>query len=148
MAADSVLVTNLVLQIKGGMMAIFIFRYTFEWWVNLFLTIVFTDNQWGAFVSVILSLENFPLYILSYNNKNKYLGKYLVLYDIMSNKHFLRFFSATYIFNHDNSRFFGNVFIYIYLSYKVYSIIVMVNKRQYLLRLWATPGGLLLSALA
>jgi hypothetical protein len=30
MAADSVLVTNLVLQIKGGMMAIFIFRYTFE----------------------------------------------------------------------------------------------------------------------
>ena len=49
MAADSVLVTNLVLQIKGGMMAIFIFRYTFEWWVNLFLTIVFTDNQWDAF---------------------------------------------------------------------------------------------------
>ena len=30
MAADSVLVTNLVLQIKGGMMAIFIIRYTFE----------------------------------------------------------------------------------------------------------------------
>ena len=30
MAADSVLVTNLVLQIKGGMMAIFIFRYTFK----------------------------------------------------------------------------------------------------------------------
>jgi hypothetical protein len=30
MAADSILVTNLVLQIKGGMMAIFIFRYTFE----------------------------------------------------------------------------------------------------------------------
>jgi hypothetical protein len=28
-------------------------------------------------VSVILSLENFPPYILSYNNKNKYLGKYL-----------------------------------------------------------------------
>ena len=80
MAADSVLVTNLVLQIKGGMMAIFIFRYTFEWWVNLFLTIVFTDNQWDAFVSVILSLKNFPPYILSYNNKNKYLGKYLVLY--------------------------------------------------------------------
>ena len=80
MAADSVLVTNLVLQIKGGMMAIFIFRYTFKWWVNLFLTIVFTDNQWDAFVSVILSLENFPPYILSYNNKNKYLGKYLVLY--------------------------------------------------------------------
>jgi hypothetical protein len=24
----------------------------------------------------------------------------------------------------------------------------MVNKRQYILRLWATPGGLLLSALA
>jgi hypothetical protein len=48
--------------------------------VNLFLTIVFTDNQWDAFVSVILSLENFPPYILSYNNKNKYLGKYLVLY--------------------------------------------------------------------
>jgi hypothetical protein len=58
-------------------MAIFIFRYTFEWWVNLFLTIIFTDNQWDAFVSVILSLENFPPYILSYNNKNKYLGKYL-----------------------------------------------------------------------
>jgi hypothetical protein len=50
--------------------------------------------------------------------------------------------------NHDNSRFFWNVFIYIYLSYKVYSVIVMVNKRQYLLRLWATPGGLLISALA
>jgi hypothetical protein len=31
-------------------------------------------------VSVILSLENFPPYILSYINKNKYLGKYLVLY--------------------------------------------------------------------
>jgi hypothetical protein len=30
LAADSVLVTNLVLQIKGGMMAIFIFRYTFK----------------------------------------------------------------------------------------------------------------------
>jgi hypothetical protein len=30
MAADSVLVTNLVLQIKGGMMAIFIFRYTLK----------------------------------------------------------------------------------------------------------------------
>jgi hypothetical protein len=38
--------------------------------------------------------------------------------------------------------FFGNVFIYIYLSYKVYSVIVMVNKRQYLLRLWATPTNL------
>ena len=63
----------------------------------------------------------------------------------MSNKHFLGFFSATYIFNHDNSCFFGNVFIY--LSYKVYSVIVMVNKRRYVLRLWATPGGLLLSAL-
>jgi hypothetical protein len=65
----------------------------------------------------------------------------------MSNKLFLVFFSATYIFNYDNSRFFGNVFIYIYLSYKVYSVIVMVNKRRYVLRLWATPGGLLLSAL-
>ena len=53
----------------------------FECWVNLFLTIVFTDNQWDAFVSVILSLENFPPYILSYNNKNKYLGKYLAVWE-------------------------------------------------------------------
>jgi hypothetical protein len=45
------------------------------------LTIVFTDNQWDAFVSVILSLENFPPYILSYNNKNKYLGKYLAVWE-------------------------------------------------------------------
>jgi hypothetical protein len=29
MAADSVLVTNLVLQIKGGMMAVFIFRQSY-----------------------------------------------------------------------------------------------------------------------
>jgi hypothetical protein len=133
------------------MMAIFIFRYTFEWWVNLFLTIVFTDNQWDAFVSVILSLDCSRIsrhIFLATTTKTNTSGNTLFYTDIMSNKHFLGVFSATYIFNHDNSRFLGNVFIYIYLSYKVYSVIVMVNKRQYILRLWATPGGLLLSALA
>jgi hypothetical protein len=85
---------------------------------------------------------------LATTTKTNTSGNTLFYTDIMSNKHFLGFFSATYIFNHDNSRFFGNVFIYINLSYKVYSVIVVVNKRQYLLRLWATPGGLLLSALA
>jgi hypothetical protein len=79
---------------------------------------------------------------LATTTKTNTSGNTLFYTDIMSNKHFLGVFSATHIFNHDNSRFFGNVFIYIYLSYKVYSVIVMVNKRQYLLRLWATPGGL------
>ena len=85
---------------------------------------------------------------LATTTKTNTSGNTLFYTDIMSNKHFLGVFSATYIFNHDNSRFLGMyLFIYIYLSYKVYSVIVMVNKRQYLLRLWATPGGLLLSAL-
>jgi hypothetical protein len=71
-------------------------------------------------------------------------GNTLFYTDIMSNKQFLGFFSATYIFNHDNSHFLG-MYLFIFISHKVYSVIVMVNKRQYLLRLWATPGGLLLS---
>jgi hypothetical protein len=34
----------------------------------------------------------------------------------MSNKHFLGGFSATYIFNHDNSRFFG-MYLFIFISH-------------------------------
>ena len=53
---------------------------------------------------------------LATTTKTNTSGNTLFYTDIMSNKHFLGGFSATYIFNHDNSRFFGNVFIYIYLS--------------------------------
>ena len=35
---------------------------------------------------------------------------------IMSNKHFLGIFSATYIFNHDNSRFMG-MYLFILISH-------------------------------
>jgi hypothetical protein len=34
----------------------------------------------------------------------------------MSNKHFLGVFSATYIFNHDNSRFLG-MYLFIFISH-------------------------------
>jgi len=53
---------------------------------------------------------------LATTTKTNTSGNTLFYTDIMSNKHFLGVFSATYIFNHDNSRFLG-MYLFIFISH-------------------------------
>jgi hypothetical protein len=53
---------------------------------------------------------------LATTTKTNTSGNTLLHTDIMSNKHFLGVFSATYIFNHDNSRFLG-MYLFIFISH-------------------------------
>jgi hypothetical protein len=59
---------------------------------------------------------------LATTTKTNTSGNTLFYTDIMSNKHFLGFFSATYISNHDNSRFLGMYLFICELKRALYGI--------------------------
>jgi hypothetical protein len=67
---------------------------------------------------------------LATTTKTNTSGNTLFYTDIMSNKHFLGGFSATYIINHDNSRFLG-MYLFIFKKRITCNVSYTLYKRYY-----------------